>query len=211
MVNSEMSQMHEKLWDQLTNLNPQETAIRSQCRYIKDRDSYLIRMLNKEYEVNLTNRRVAIAGTHSEPRVAGYLQQLCILVYLIHAQNLPLANIFVKGTSFPGGLFFFRGLHSLPTDKLIKAFGTRPALLKEAIESLKAEEYSFGDASARITVLPRIPLLFVTWGSNDEFDASASILFDKTASEHLPLDALWAAVNLTVEEVMNGINKYQTN
>ena len=56
-------------------------------------------------------------------------------------------------------------------------------------------------------ILPKIPVMLVTWGSDEEFEASASILFDETACEHLPLDALWAAVNLTVDELMNGINE----
>ena len=139
MVQSVIPRMHEKLWEQLVCLDPEETAARSQCSYVKDEDSYLVRLLNREYQVDIRNKRLLIQESHSEPKPAGYLQQLCILVYLINAKPLRLTNKFVKGTSFPGGLFFFRGLHSLPTEKLVKAFGTRPALLKKATKFLNAE------------------------------------------------------------------------
>jgi len=39
----------------------------------------------------------------------------------------------------------------------------------------------------------------VIWRRCEEFDARASILFDQTAGSQLPLDALLAAANLTVE------------
>jgi hypothetical protein len=62
-----------------------------------------------------------------------------------------------------------------------------------------AEQCEFGDASIRLSVLPRVPLTMVIWGRCEEFDARASILFDKSAANQLPLDALLAAVNLTVK------------
>ena len=47
-------------------------------------------------------------------------------------------------------------------------------------------------------MLPQLPLTIVIWGRDEEFEARASILFDQTAASQLPLDALLAAVNLTV-------------
>jgi hypothetical protein len=50
-----------------------------------------------------------------------------------------------------------------------------------------------------------LPITFVIWGSDEEFDARASILFDKTAPSQLPLDALLAAVNLTAKALISAI------
>jgi len=133
---------------------------------------------------------------------ANFLQQLCLLAYLINAQDLPLANKLVRAEALPGGQFFFRGIHNLPTEKLEKAFGERPEALYQIAERFEAKRCEFGDASIQLYVLPRIPLTIVVWRGDEQFNARASILFDQTAAAHLPLDALLAAVNLAVEALV---------
>jgi len=190
---------HEGLWRQLVELDPVETARRADCRLLRDPDRYVITMLNAEYEVNLDNAGISVVGDTSPPKEAGFIEQLCILAYLIGARDIPLAEKLVKAESLPGGQFFFRGPHPLPIDKLKKAFGDEPQGLIRASKRFDAVEGEFGDASVTLTALPRVPLTFVVWRGDEEFDARASILFDKTAGEHMPLDALWAMVNLTTK------------
>jgi len=196
---------HEGLWQQLDKLDRQETARRAGCQYIPNPERYVVTMLSTEYVVNLSDR--TIIRRTSPPTPAGFLQQLCLLAYLINAQDLPLAQKLVRAEALPDGQFFFRGLHSLPTEKLEKAFGHAPHLLYQVAEQLNAERYEFGDASIRLYVLPRIPLTIVIWASDDEFPARASILFDKTAASQLPLDALLASVNLTVDALIKVVAK----
>jgi len=203
---------HEGLWEQLEKLDGQATARRAKCRYLTDPDRYVVTMLNTEYVVNLAGREIlTVAGSPSgSARLgegpsrsgAGFLQQLCILAYLINAKDLPLAGKLVGAESLPGGQFFFRGPHSLPTDKLEQAFGAQPDRLYEAAKRFDAKRCEFGDASVQLYVLPRIAITAVVWRSCEEFPARASILFDQTAGAQLPLDALQAAVNLTVEALI---------
>ena len=130
-----------------------------------------------------------------------FLEELCVLAYLINARDLPLAGKLVKAQDLPSGQFFFRGLHSLPTEKVEKAFGHRPEALLEIAEQFDAEKCEFGDASIRLSVLPRVPITIIIWRKCEQFGARASILFDQTAAVHMPLDALGAAVNLAVEKM----------
>jgi hypothetical protein len=195
---------HEGLWQQLDKLEAQKTAQRAKCQYMTDPSRYVINLLNTEYAVNLSNRQIT-AQSSPKPTPAEFLEQLCILAYLINSQDLPLANKFVGPENLPTGQFFFRGLHSLPTGKLEEAFGQSPEQLYEASERLGAKQREFGDASIELYALPRVPLTIVIWRSDEEFDARASILFDQTAGSHLPLDALGALVNLTVNALIKAI------
>jgi hypothetical protein len=194
---------HEELWRQLADLDRQQTSQRAQCQYFCDPERYLITLLNTEYVVNLSDRQIFSSQPGSEP--AEFLEQLCLLAYLINAKDLPLADKLVTAESLPGGQFFFRGPHMLPTQKLEKTFGDKPELLYRAGASLNAKKYDFGDASVQLPVLPRIPLTFVIWAADEEFDARASILFDETAGSHLLLDALLAAVNLAVDALVKAV------
>jgi len=193
---------HEGLWQQLDRLDRQKTAQRALCQYLTDPPRYIITLLNTEYVVDLSDKQIFSTQSSPPPAPAGFLEQLCILAYLINAQDLPLANKFIKAENLPTGQFFFRGLHSLPTGKLEEAFGNSPQRLYEASERFGAKKCEFGDASIELYVLPRIPLQIVIWRSDEEFDARASILFDQTAGTHMPLDALGALANLTVEALV---------
>ncbi len=193
---------HEGLWQQLDKLEPKKTAQRAKCQYLRNPSRYVITLLNTEYVVNLSNKQIFFTQSSPTPIPAEFLEQLCILAYLINSQDLPLANKFVGPENLPSGQFFFRGLHSLPTERLEETFGKSPERLYEVSEQFGAKRCEFGDASIELYALPRIPLTIVIWRSDEEFDARASILFDQTAGTHLPLDALGAAVNLTVEALV---------
>ena len=193
---------HEGLWAQVDKLDLQETAKRAGCRHLSEPERCVLTMLNTQYEVNLGDRRISVVQDDSSSKSAGFMEQLCILAYLLGAKDIPPAEKLVKAESLPGGQFLFRGPHSLPTGKLAKAFGDDPEGLIRASRQFDVEKCDFGDGSIRVNVLPRVPLTFVIWRGDDEFEARASILFDQTAGTHLALDALLAAVNLTVKKLL---------
>ena len=193
---------HEGLWEQLLKLDANLTQKRADCHYICEKNQYLLKMLNKKYVIDLKKREIFSNNPDSKQQPPNFLQQLCLLAYLINSQDLPLAGVLVRGEELPSGQFFFRGLHSLPTEKLKGAFGSCPQRLYEALSHFDAEKRSFGDASIELRVFARIPLTIVVWRGDDEFDARASILFDRTASSHLPLDALLTSVRLAVDAIV---------
>ncbi|MHC4632875.1 MAG: DUF3786 domain-containing protein, partial [Planctomycetota bacterium] len=120
---------HEGLWEQLNKLDGTKTAQRAKCQFPGNPERFVITLLNAEYTVNLSDRQISFVQPDSSQRPAEFLEQLCILAYLINAQDLPLADKLVRGQALPGGQFFFRGMHSLPTEKLTEAFGDCPEAL----------------------------------------------------------------------------------
>ena len=198
--------MHEGLWQQLVGLDPQTTAARAKCEFLSDPDRYVLGLLSDKYEVRLADR--SIVALESTGRLASrvYLTQLCLLAYLINAQDLPLANKLVRPEMLPTGQFFFRGLHRPPTETLEEAFGQCPDRLLEAVGRLGATQREYGDVSIELLVLPRVPITFAVWRADDEFPARASVLVDQTVAAHLPLDALHVAMDLAVDAVVEACN-----
>ncbi len=194
--------MHEQLWEKLAALDPIETSSRSRCRFDADSSTYIVPLMGEDFVVDGGQRLIAPADDHETE--AGFLEQLCILAYLINASDIPIAGKLVSGEKLEAGQFFFRGPHGLPTPKLEEAFGDEPSLLHEA-GGLKAEPCEYGDASISLGILPNVPVVFVIWGRDEEFEPRASILFDETASRQLPLDALLAGVQLAVKKLIEAI------
>jgi hypothetical protein len=198
---------NEGLWQQLLELDGDKVAQCAKCRYSAGQQRYIISLLNSEYTVNLSDKQV-LSTEHSAQAgpalstIAGFFEELCILAYLINSKDLPGANKLIAAQALPGGQFFFRGLHKLDTEKLEKAFGECPERLYKIMDEFGAKRCEFGDASIQLNVLPRIPLTIVIWRSDNEFPARSSVLFDETAAEQLPLDALWSAANLTIKALI---------
>ena len=190
--------MHEQLWQKFELLDQHNTLQRAQCVRSESAEDCTITFLNTPYAIDLEERAIYSARKGVQPSQAGFLEQLCILAYLIHCKDILPTHRLVKAESLPGGAFFFRGHHRLPSDKLEVAFGHNPESLYPASRPLGARKCEFGDASVEVLLFPRVPVTFVIWGSDEDFDARASILFDSTVSDQLPLDALHAGVNLAV-------------
>jgi hypothetical protein len=196
---------NEGLWEQLEKLDCAGTAQRANCEYLSDENCYIIQLLNAQYTVDLSDRKIHTSQGDSPPRPATFLEELCLLAYLINAKDLPLTNKLVKAETLPAGQFFFRGMHALPTKELEEAFGSNPELFLKISRKFNARKREFGDASITLNVLPRLPLTIVIWRRCEEFEARASILFDQNAASMLPLDALLTAVNLAVDALVEAV------
>ena len=193
--------MHEGLWKKLIELEHEEVAVNAQCIYDSKERHFIITFLNREYTVELDEK--VISSKEGDSKIdAGFLEKLCILAYLINVSNIPVAKKQASADRLPGGQFFFRGNHSLPTVKVAEAFGNHPELLTEAGLKLGGKRLEFADSSIILDILPKVPIYFVLWGRDDEFDAKASILFDTTAADQIPLDALLTAANLAVNALI---------
>lgn len=196
--------MHEQFWEQLAGLPREETALRAGCRYLGERDCFVIPLLSTDYLVDPARRTIRAVQT-PEDHPAGYLQQLCILAYLVDAKDLPPSNRLVSVEKLDPGGFFFRGSHRLPVEKLAGVFGPDPQLLHKVGQALNAIPRTFGDVSMELCVLPRIPATLVIWAADEEFPARASIFFDRSVTAQLPLDVIFAIAALTIESILSTV------
>jgi hypothetical protein len=117
---------------------------------------------------------------------------LMSLMYLLESRDLPLEGRWVNEYSLCGGAQFFRGPHAIPNVELAMHFGQRLDDFRSACGRLGGEPFDAGDAGFKFQVLPRIPVVVAFWYADEEFPASAKLLFDSTADRHLPLDVIYA-------------------
>ena len=198
--------MHDDLWLKLKALDIQETVCRSLCPFQSTSQGgyFIVRFISEDYHVDLSQKQIVRCDAGGEGEQADYLHQLCILAYLISAKDIPLARSLVGQQDLAGGAFFFRGNHVLPTEKLANAFGALPQEFLALAKRFCGHPCNYGDAAFEFHLLPRLPVTFILWRGDSEFASRASILFDKTADRHIPLDALGAAVGLAIKKMING-------
>ncbi len=87
---------------------------------------------------------------------------------------------------------FFRGMHEIPSHYIAKRFGKDIQKFKDKCRQFDGIPLNMADASYSFKIAPRIPVVVQLWEDDDEFPAKSKILYDKSISEHLALDVIFA-------------------
>ena len=130
---------------------------------------------------------VAVAGTEERPPIA---EQILTLHYLTTADGVPMANGWVAFRELPGGMGYAPAFEGRANNRLKGPFGHDAEGFHRAAVALGGERLAFGDASYLFRVFPRLWLAVVLYLADEEFGASASVLFDGAASHYLPTEDL---------------------
>lgn len=123
-----------------------------------------------------------------DPGEVALADRILVLHYLNRAGGTPLAGKLISFGEVPGGRQYLPAFRKRSVDILLSTFGHRPQELLVAASGLGGTQAVWGDASATVHALPRVPITFVLWGGDDEVRGSANILFDVTVSEYLPTE-----------------------
>ena len=180
-----------ELWQRLRAFDTDDVVTRSLASITED-GCYRLPMLGSHVVVDAAAEAVSPAW----PDVIrpDYFLWVSVVQYLLSVRDIPLAGELVPVTKLPYGEVFFRGPHALPGDALGAIFGSDGDWFREVMFRLGAENADLGEVGARVSVFPRLPIWLGFWAADDEFPARVTFLFDYSAGDHLPVDALWSAV-----------------
>jgi hypothetical protein len=193
------------LWQSLRALESQKTARRTFARVI-DNGNYEIDILNKLYRIDLDNRKIFLINPASSGEHDGRLE-LPLLKYMTDAQPIDQAGEWVSPRDLPGGAQFLTGVHTVPVKKIIADFGENKNGFCAACKLLGGEPVLFADASFMVRLFPRFPVQVLLWLADDEFPARASMLVDRNAHLHMPLDAMLGAMGYLEHAIVTAIPK----
>jgi hypothetical protein len=131
----------------------------------------------------------------------GTLQLLVVLLRHYSAAN-PVRRIekLVKFRDLPGGHAYDAAFVERVVKPIERTFGCKAATLVEAAKPLGGTELGYGDCSVEIPALKGIPIVYILWG-RDEFPASATALFDESASSYLPTEDIAVLGELTTQRL----------
>jgi hypothetical protein len=194
MMTEPVHMLHPSLWESLIKADPANVCKRSRARFDEATKSYLLDFLQERYQIEPNSRVIeSVAGPIPEGGPSIDLQVI-LMNYLLSAQEIPLVDKLVAGSSLKGGKSFFQGFHSFPLDPLIDQYGRdTQGFLKRGL-SLGGVQEGYGDVGLRFTALPRVPVVMILWGADEEFPSRLSVLFDASIDQHLSLDAIYGLV-----------------
>lgn len=172
----------------LDNLRIKDPNIVSQNAYVFfdiTNRWFRVPFLGSTYIVELISGKIYMENSSDEVSPA---DQLLILHYLGTANGSPLKNSFISFRELPDGMIYNEPFKRRSINPFAKAFGNNSKLFLSLAQKIGGEEIKIGDAGFSIYAFPRIPITYVLYFSDDEFPASANILFDASAPNYLPTE-----------------------
>lgn len=123
-----------------------------------------------------------------------------LLAHYAMAKPAERTGKLVKFRDLPGGYAYEKAFIQRVIQPVATIFGDKPEALIEAAKLLNGVALTYGDASVEIPILEipilEIPIAYILWRTN-EFPASATTLFDESASHYLPTEDLAVLAELT--------------
>jgi heterodisulfide reductase subunit C len=152
----------------------------ARCGAERTAEGLAVEYLNKKY-------RISFPAVEFLPPSPSYVSQLIILHYLASTGKEKTTGEFVGYRDLPGGMFYYTAYCKQGPDRIMREFGNEPEQVFPAAETLGGVKASFGDASVRIRVFPRVELLIVLYKSDDEFPNEAHVLYKNDIINFLSL------------------------
>lgn len=161
-------------------------------------DQLQFRFLNQDVRVDLSNRCLLRRREDGWQEDGDRLLKLATVVYLKNIKAVyPLGQDIVGLKDLKEG-HFFAGPHELQTAPLLERYGDHPEGFRRAGLALDGHPLDMADAAFQLFPFPRVPLYFLLWAGDDEFQPSLQVLFDRSIGNFLPADAIWALVNRVI-------------
>jgi hypothetical protein len=179
-----------KAQEELPNLDPRQTASRAGVSYEAtdvETGQFQVPFFGALHLIHWPAGRV-LRVADEEP--ADIATSLVLLHYLLTADGTPMGNRWISFRELPGGLGYNAAFQGRANTRLAHAFGVDLGAFESAAQALGGERLAFGDASTLFRVLPRMWLAVVLYLADEEFPASANVLFDAAASHYLPTEDL---------------------
>ena len=168
-------------------------------------EDVVVTVLGREILVDRKNHALRRKKQGEWEPVSHPLLELLVLVYLLNAGPQLLSRELVTAKELKTA-HFFQGPHELNVGGVLERFGRDLKGFRKAAESLGGEAQSLADAAFKIPALPKVPLYYLLWEGDDEFEPRISVLFDRSVESHLSADAIWGLVALASEALLKAPN-----
>lgn len=177
-------------FQELADQPPEDICRRALCRYDETTRAYVVCAWGDEFTIYPRERKIdRLSNNGGDPHQYFHL---FIVYYLLRAKEIERTNEWISDKDLPGGSTFFRGPHEIPTNLITGRYGNNIEKFRKRCEQLHGTVLGMADAAYRFIVTPRIPVAVLYWKGDDEFPPEAKILYDRTITEHLTSDIIFA-------------------
>jgi len=184
-------------FQELSKQDPKDVCRRALCKYDDINELYILSVWGGEYGIFPNQLKINCMGNKTQS-LHDYFY-LFMIHYLLKSKEIEISNEWISEKDIPGGTTFFRGPHEIPTNLISLRFNNNINEFKDRCEQLHGIPLDMADAAYSFKITPRIPVAVLYWRGDDDFPAESKILYDRTITQHLASDIIYAlAVGICV-------------
>jgi len=152
--------------------NPEEITLRTGA--VREGDCFVLKILGEQRKVDWPD----FTGD-------GWTDyhRILFLHYLLEGHAAAPSQDFKPYRELPWGEVYDRNFNGRCVQRLIRGFGTKPDAFRKACESLGGIPVQSSGIAYDLEFLPNLHLRFFLWEGDEEFPASAQILFSANFPE----------------------------
>jgi hypothetical protein len=134
------------------------------------------------------------------------LFELVTLLYFTGAKSFhPLGKDLVSTRDLKEA-HYFKGHHQLNLVPLLDRYSDDMAGFNEAAGFLEGTPLEMADSAYMLLPFPRVPLYYLYWKGDEEFEPKISVLFDRSIEDHFSASGIWSLVNMVSRALLQGAN-----
>ena len=162
---------------------------------------------NRLYDVDFDTGDIASVNGSGE--MPFYDAMFIYHLFWFSAENPVVSGNFVPFRDIPGAAVFDAAFKKLSIDPMTQRFNGRIDAFCKACESLNAARIPYGDAGYSIPVWNDLELHVILWDGDDEFPASATVLFDKNITQFTHVETVVTIGGDGIQAIMDADERLQ--
>jgi hypothetical protein len=190
-------------WDDLQNKDLNTLCNLTLFNFVSPHQ-LVFHFLNEDVMVDFNERCLKRNKGRGWENAPDPLLELVTVVYLNRVKMLHPLGKEIVGVQDLKEAHFFQGPHALRIDPLLNRYGRDMAGFKDAAEFLEGYSVDMADAAFRLSPFPRVPVYYLFWQGDTEFDPRISVLFDRSIEEVFSADAIWGLVSRVSTALLQG-------
>jgi hypothetical protein len=160
--------------------------------------------LNEDILVDMENACLKRETADGWRSMQDPLLELITLLYLNQVASLyPLGRDMVSVKDLKQA-HYFKGRHQLRLGSLVERYGEDLAGFESAAAYCEGRPLDMADTAYRFLPFPRVPLYYLLWKGDAEFEPKISVLFDRSIEECFSASGIWSLVNLVSFAFLKG-------
>ena len=189
-------------WDELSKRDT-ETVCKNALAKCHSPTGVILPFLTEYFLIDTADRSLCFLSHGSWQRTDHPLLTLLCLVYLLNVGPEPLKEEMISVQELKSG-HFFQGPHELRVSPLLKRYGNDVEAFKKSATYWGGVPLTLADVAFRMPAFPKVPIYYLLWMGDEEFEPSLSILFDRSIESHLSADAIWGIGNFVSDILLRG-------
>ena len=158
-------------------------------------DQMVFHFLNEEVLIDFSERCLKRDSGQGWETTPDPLLELVTVLYLNNVTMLYPLGKDIVGVKDLKEAHFFQGPHELKIQPLIERYGQDIGGFKDAAGYLEGRPIDMADVAYQLFPFPRIPIYYLFWQGDAEFDPRISVLFDRSIEDVFAADGIWGLVN----------------